>query len=91
MAMVMAIRRMNKVQRRWIDPKRENRTIVPHGMRATFRTWAEEMTDFSESIVEEALGHKVGTDVQRAYRRTDVLEQRRALMESWAKYVGVEQ
>ena len=90
MSMVMTIRRMNKNSPRWVDPKRDNKTIVPHGMRATFRVWAEEATDFAESTVEEALGHKIGSEVQRAYRRTDVLEQRRALMEAWAGFLNGE-
>ncbi len=87
MSMVMTIRRMNKMKQRWVDPERENRAVVPHGMRATFRTWAEETTQFPEAVIEECLGHKVGTQVQRAYRRTDVLEQRRLLMEEWCKFI----
>jgi hypothetical protein len=37
-------------------------------------------------VIEEAMGHQVGTQVERAYRRTDVLEKRRELMEAWANY-----
>ena len=42
---------------------------------------------FPEAVIEECLGHKVGTEVQRAYRRTDVLEQRRLLMEEWSTFI----
>ena len=55
-----------------------------HGFRATFRTWAEEVTGFPHAVIEEAMGHQVGNHVERAYRRTDVLEKRRELMAAWA-------
>jgi integrase len=57
-----------------------------HGFRATFRTWAEEVATFPHAVVEQAMGHQVGTVVERAYRRTDVLEKRRQLMETWAHW-----
>jgi integrase len=37
-------------------------------------------------VIEEAMGHQVGNQVERVYRRTDVLEKRRQLMEAWARY-----
>jgi hypothetical protein len=37
-------------------------------------------------VIEQAMGHQVGTQVERAYRRTDVLDKRRALMEAWAQW-----
>lgn len=49
-----------------------------HGFRSTFSDWAGETTDFPRDIVEMALGHKVGNAVERAYRRGDALERRRA-------------
>ena len=57
-----------------------------HGFRATFRTWAEEVATFPHAVVEQAMGHQVGTVVERAYRRTDVLEKRRELMEAWVQW-----
>jgi hypothetical protein len=47
---------------------------------------AEEEAHFPHAVIEEAMGHVVGTQVERAYRRTDVLQQRRALMQAWADY-----
>jgi integrase len=85
MAMLTLLKRMNSSGEQWLDPT-SGKPIVPHGFRATFRTWCEEITHFPHAVIEEAMGHVVGTAVERAYRRTDVLEQRRALMEAWAGY-----
>ena len=70
----------------WNDPK-TRRPIVPHGFRATFRTWAEETTPFPHATIEQAMGHSVGSEVERAYRRTDVFARRRGLMTAWADFV----
>ena len=66
----------------WHDPA-TRRAIVPHGFRATFRTWAEETTLFSHATIEQAMGHAIGSESERAYRRTDVLARRRELMAAW--------
>ena len=60
--------------------------IVPHGFRSTFRDWAAETTDFPHMVCEMALAHAISSDVEAAYRRGDLLEKRRALMEAWASY-----
>ena len=87
MALLTVIRRLNNSEdHKWIDPK-TGRPITAHGFRATFRTWAEECVSFPHSVIEQAMGHQVGNKVERAYRRTDVLEQRRLLMEAWGKYL----
>jgi integrase len=57
-----------------------------HGMRASFKTWSEERTNFPNIIAELSLAHSVGTAVEQAYRRTDLAIKRRKLMEAWAKY-----
>jgi integrase len=59
----------------------------PHGFRSSFRTWAAETTSAPEEVAETALAHVTGSKVTRAYRRTDFLEQRRSLMQSWADHV----
>jgi integrase len=80
------LKRMNSVAvDKWIDPV-DGRAITAHGFRATFRTWAEEATGFPHAVAEVAMGHQVGTQVERAYRRTDVLERRRELMDVWATH-----
>ena len=56
----------------------------PHGFRSSFRDWVAEATTTPHDVAETAMGHKVGGAVERAYRRTDLLEQRRELMERWA-------
>ncbi|WP_375160343.1 tyrosine-type recombinase/integrase [Bradyrhizobium sp. RDT46] len=57
-----------------------------HGCRSMFRDWAGEETDFPREIAEWALAHLVGSAVERAYRRNDALEKRRALMTAWSSY-----
>jgi len=83
MAFLTLLKRMNSGERKWIDQE-QKRPITAHGFRATFRTWAEEVATVPHAIVEQAMGHKVGSKVERAYRRTDMIEQRRALMSAWA-------
>ena len=69
---------------RWIDPK-SSRPITPHGLRATFRTWGEDAS-FPRDLLEESLGHQIGTAVERAYRRTDSFDRRRTIMQAWADF-----
>lgn len=59
----------------------------PHGFRSSFRTWCAEATDTPREVAETALAHVTGSAVERSYRRTDYLEQRRVLMERWADHV----
>lgn len=61
-------------------------TMTTHGCRATFRTWAQEQTNFPWELCELSLGHKVGTKVERAYARGDGLKKRFAIMQAWANY-----
>jgi integrase len=65
--------------------KVEGQTTV-HGFRSSFRDWVADCTSTPEAIAEAALAHTVGTESQRAYNRSDLLEKRRALMEAWATY-----
>jgi integrase len=57
-----------------------------HGFRSSFRDWAGERTHFPREVAEQALAHVVGDETERAYRRGDALEKRRALMEAWAQF-----
>ena len=63
-------------------------TATPHGWRSTFKDWASERTDYPNEVSEMALAHEVGSKVERAYRRTDMLDQRRALLQDWADYLA---
>ena len=63
----------------------------PHGFRSSFRDWVAETTNTPHDVAETCLGHTVGGSVERAYRRTDFLEQRRALMERWAGLLNFDQ
>jgi integrase len=60
--------------------------VTVHSFRSTFRDWAEEATAFPREVKESALAHSVENKVERAYRRTDLFEKRRAMMEAWASY-----
>jgi integrase len=59
---------------------------VPHGFRSTFRDWAAERTNVANHVVEQALAHVIGNKVEAAYRRGDLFEKRRRLMNDWGKY-----
>ena len=61
---------------------------VPHGFRSSFRDWAAEETDHPREVVEAALAHVVQNKVEAAYRRTDLFERRRRLMDDWAAYLA---
>ena len=69
----------------YLDP-RSKRPAVPHGLRSTFRDWAAEQ-GLERDMAEMALAHTVGSEVERAYRRTDMLERRRAMLESWGRFL----
>ena len=60
--------------------------ITPHGFRSSFRDWAEERTSFKGSVIEAALAHTVRDKVEAAYRRGDLFDQRRRLMDAWAAF-----
>jgi hypothetical protein len=59
----------------------------PHGFRSRFRDWCAKATSTPREVAEAALAHIDGTKGERAYRRTEFLEQRRPLMERWAGFV----
>jgi integrase len=69
----------------YLDP-RSKRPAVPHGLRSTFRDWAAE-AGVERDMAEMALAHTVGQEVERAYRRSDMLERRRAMMASWGAFL----
>ena len=75
MSMLMLLRRMEIVG------------VTVHGFRSAFRDWAAEEGNHPREVAEMSLGHKVGSEVERAYARTDLLSKRRELMESWNAYV----
>ncbi len=60
----------------------------PHGFRSSLRDWIAETTVTSHEVAETMLGHTVGGSIERAYRRTDYLDRRRALIERWGQFVG---
>ncbi len=68
--------------------KRLSVPVTVHGFRSTFRDWTEEQTNYSHEVKEAALAHKVKNAVEAAYRRTDLFEKRRALMDEWATFCG---
>jgi integrase len=65
--------------------KRNNVTV--HGFRSSFRDWAAERTNFPREVAEMALAHTIPSAVEASYRRGDLFEKRRRLMEAWAEYV----
>ena len=63
-------------------------TARPHGFRATFRTWEEDVADADYAVKETALGHKVHSETVAAYQRSSLLEKRRGLLEQWAEFLA---
>jgi len=63
---------------------------VPHGLRSSFRNWTAEMTNYPNEVAEMALAHRVANAVEAAYRRGDLFEKRRALMDDWAGFLASE-
>lgn len=57
-----------------------------HGFRSSFRDWAGEQTNFAREVCEQALAHTISSAVERAYRRGDLFEKRRKVMDAWAAY-----
>ena len=74
MAMSMLLKRM------------ERKDITVHGFRSTFRDWASEQTSFPHEVCEMALAHTIGNKAEAAYRRGDLFEKRRNLMDAWAAF-----
>ncbi|WNZ80835.1 tyrosine-type recombinase/integrase [Pseudomonas sp. P105] len=74
MAMLMVLRRMKR------------NDLTTHGFRSTFRDWVSEVTHYPREVCEQALAHTVENAVEAAYRRGDLFEKRRRLMDDWAGY-----
>jgi integrase len=72
--MLMTLRRMGRGD------------LTGHGFRSTFRDWAAETTAYPPEVAEMALAHSVGNRVEAAYRRGDLFEKRRRLMDDWASF-----
>lgn len=64
----------------------KGRVATAHGFRSSFRDWASE-SGYARDLAERALAHTIPNQSEAAYHRTDLLEQRRAMMEAWAEYV----
>jgi integrase len=60
--------------------------VVTHGFRSTFTDWVAERTAHSSDVVEAALSHTLKSKVEAAYRRGDLFEKRRQLMNSWSTF-----
>ena len=63
------------------------RVATAHGFRSSFRDWASE-NGYARDLAERALAHTISNQVEAAYHRTDLLEQRREMMEAWAEFVS---
>lgn len=74
MALLMLMRRM------------ERDAYTVHGFRSAFRTWAAERTKTAPDVIEQCLAHTVGSAVELAYKRTDLFQKRKSLMEAWRAF-----
>jgi integrase len=66
--------------------RRVGRKETIHGFRSGFSDWAHERTAFSNHVIELSLAHSIGTAAEKAYRRSDLFQKRRQLMQAWARY-----
>ena len=76
MAFLMLLRRMGRAN------------VPPHGFRSSFRDWSAERTNAPHAVSEAALAHSQRDKVEAAYRRSDLFEKRRSLMDSWSSFVA---
>lgn len=67
--------------------KGEKGDYVPHGFRSSFRDWSGEVSSFPRDVAEMALAHTIENKVEAAYRRGDLFEKRRKMMETWSNYL----
>lgn len=68
--------------------RRMKMKAVPHGFRSTFRDWAAERTNYPRDVAEMALAHTIGDKTEAAYRRGDLFEKRRSMMDDWADFLA---
>jgi integrase len=69
-------------------PRMKINGATVHGFRSTFRDWSAECTKFTNEVCETALAHVIENKAEPAYRRSDLFDKRRKLMEQWAAYCG---
>ena len=67
--------------------RKDDLGCVPHGFRSSFRDWARECYGGTWEAIELSLAHAVGSSVVAAYFRTDLLDERRSMMQAWANYL----
>ena len=59
-----------------------------HGFRTSFRTWTQEKTNYPREVAEAALAHSLSDKAEAAYARSDLLDKRRDMMETWSRYIS---
>jgi integrase len=74
MALLQTLRRMKR------------NDLTAHGFRSSYRDWCSERTGFPREVIEASLAHTVGTQVERAYLRSDLFDKRRLLMKAWGQH-----
>jgi integrase len=74
MALLMTLRRMGRAD------------LTAHGFRSTFKDWASERTSFPNEVTEMALAHTIDDKAEAAYRRGNLFEKRRKVMDAWAAF-----
>ena len=63
-------------------------TVDVHGFRTSFKTWAQERTDFANEVSEMALANTIQNKAEAAYARSDLIEKRKQMMDRWAEYLA---
>jgi integrase len=86
MAFLMLLRRLRSSADADAAEAKRPADVVVHGFRSSFRDWAAEKTNAPRAVCEAALAHAVKDQTEAAYFRSDLFEQRRSLMDTWAKF-----
>lgn len=86
MTLSALMKRMHASCEQGFVDQRSSLPAVPHGLRSTFRDWVAE-TGQSREAAELQLAHKFGSEVEHAYYRTDLLDERSRLLEKWVTFL----
>ena len=86
MTLSALMKRMHASDKQGFVDKHSGLPAVPHGLRSTFRDWVAE-TGQSREAAELQLAHKFGSEVEHAYYRTDLLDERASLLSNWIEFL----
>ena len=75
----------------FVDHRQDQRVVVPHGFRSTFRDWAAERSSYPREVIEHCLAHQLRDRAEAAYQRGTILPKRSKLMAQYSEFIFKEQ